>query len=954
MGIAASSLSFHPDFSTALREEETFYARYDWCLNPILALRQLWQRLHQELDGAAALAASWQRAEARINLYLFVCAIACTVDDYLSRRLADLSPISGHFPKLRPAVTLVARLIEGVDGVRSVTVDRSIALWRQRWERCVDAACQMLVDESDPGSRQWIELESRIRTLSAFGFPARLLRRRMLLPAAFRNQDLSHHDVSALARDVAAAHTLQARPLVVIGLRTAGAYFAPLLKAEMLARGVPVASCLTIRPKQGLSSWERGRLRRFRRVDAHLVVVDEPPDSGETLRLTFAILAQAGFSGDRITVAVPRSPAKRDWSVSAAPGGGRPLPRLVTLDPPNYHKARLLESVSIPAVLREYFGPTARVAANAKVDRLNTALHARHRDGFHVRMKRLFEVQASGPSGQRASTFVLAKSVGWGWLGYHAHIAGTRLSGLVPRVIGLRQGLLFTEWVGDVTADDTLTIRDIPVRTVAGYVAARARRLRMAEDPCFEDLRYGNTGWRQMVELLRRAYGRYISHLKVPALHERLRNCVSSAPALIDGRVRPEEWVANGTGALKADFEHHNFGKTELNIVDPAYDLAYATLAFRLSSEQERQLLDAYASESGDGAVSDRILLYKLLHGALVAADALGRASGDSSEARHEWNRRYLIARRFLTSQLSRFSATRIPTPVAVAWSRRVFFLDLDGVFDCEVFGFPHTTPSGLAALDLLRTQGFSVVLNTGRSVEEVHSYCRDYGLPGGLGEVGSVFVDAVAQREMALIDAAAAEQLTRCRDLLRRLPGVCVDPSYRYAVRAYRYVGECSVSLAPAEVEDVLRRAALDRLTCSPSSVDTIILQRGVDKGSGLTAARTYLGCADQPVAAIGDSDRDVPMLAAADFAFAPSGCSAAVRALGVQGRCNIMPAPMQRGLLRAARELARHRGTAAHRSAFAPTPRAAASDLLETLLHVAERSRLRQILGAPAWWSL
>ena len=37
--------------------------------------------------------------------------------------------------------------------------------------------------------------------------------------------------------------------------------------------------------------------------------------------------------------------------------------------------------------------------------------------------------------------------VGWGWLGYHAYLAGVRLSGFVPKTIGLRHGLLLTEWI---------------------------------------------------------------------------------------------------------------------------------------------------------------------------------------------------------------------------------------------------------------------------------------------------------------------------------------------------------------------------------------------------------------------------------------------------------------------------------------------------------------------------
>ncbi len=64
------------------RTEEAFYTSYGWCLNPFLSVRELFQRLREDLNRVAAL--DWQREECRINVYLFSCAIACTVDDYLA------------------------------------------------------------------------------------------------------------------------------------------------------------------------------------------------------------------------------------------------------------------------------------------------------------------------------------------------------------------------------------------------------------------------------------------------------------------------------------------------------------------------------------------------------------------------------------------------------------------------------------------------------------------------------------------------------------------------------------------------------------------------------------------------------------------------------------------------------------------------------------------------------
>src|SRR5439155_10329720 len=122
-------------------------------------------------------------------------------------------------------------------------------------------------------------------------------------------------------------------------------------------------------------------------------------------------------------------------------------------------------------------------------------------------------------------------------------------------------------------------------------------------------------------------------------------------------------------------------------------------------------------------------------------------------------NARYVAARTFLASQVHRACAGLLPRRPDPTWSGPLFFLDLDGVFDCEVLGFPHTTTSGLAALALLQIHGFGVVVNSGRSLEHVQRYCRIYGLAGGVAEYGSVLVDAVAGRDLALTTPAALEQ---------------------------------------------------------------------------------------------------------------------------------------------------------------------------------------------------
>ena len=83
--------------------------------------------------------------------------------------------------------------------------------------------------------------------------------------------------------------------------------------------------------------------------------------------------------------------------------------------------------------------------------------------------------------------------------------------------------------------------------------------------------------------------------------------------------MNPETRAAIGASGisiwLKADFEHHGTGKGELNVVDPAYDLAETILELALSPVEEASLIRRYIEDSGDAAVEERLFMNKLLAG---------------------------------------------------------------------------------------------------------------------------------------------------------------------------------------------------------------------------------------------------------------------------------------------------------------------------------------------------
>jgi hydroxymethylpyrimidine pyrophosphatase-like HAD family hydrolase/hypoxanthine phosphoribosyltransferase len=902
--------------------EEQFYARYSWCLNPALSVEDLLRRFQEEVDRFETLA-GWQREESKANLYLFTCAVACTVDDYFAIRWLNLSPLARR--------------------------------WRRRWDVCVAEACRLLLCEEVSELDQFRKLRGIASELVGARLPKAIMNRRMRIPDAFRAQDMAHQDVITLIqRFCASSSPSPNQPIVIMGLRTAGAYFAPLMTEYLKAQNWSRVSWFSIRPKNGVTRWEEQRLHAAARENARVLVVDDYPSTGVTFRTTLEILGRFAIKPEQLAILAPTHPAQPNWIELA--GIDKRIP-VFTIYRADLHKNAVLAEDSVEALCKAYYAPDkweqARVVEDDRVRKTNTQLTERFKDGHHVREKRVFAVQLSRSGGRTVTKKVFFKSVGWGWLGYHAYIAGTRLDGYVPPVIGLRDGLLVTEWMDETSVAPKSAANAGMVKVIASYVAARLRLLPITGDCRLESRTYRWTGSDEILHILRAAYGPYINRLKTPALRKKLYRYVTAAPALVDGKMRPEEWIRTRDGVYKADFEHHNFGGDEADIVDPAYDLAAATFEFGLSKEAEADLIRIYKLESGDSSIGERLLLHKILYGTMVMRHSVAGVASGNQPAKH--NQRYQEARNFLIYSMNDSCAKLTGPPANPAWSDSLFFLDLDGVFDQEFLGFPHATQSGLESLALLHSRGFSVVLNTGRSVQHVRSYCDAYGLSGGIGEFGGVFFDSIRQREIPLIDPIGTAQLDQCRVAIRKLPDVFIDPGYAYSIRAYRYRGRKTVGLEPSELKDFLRSPDYSHLTSICREADSYIVQRRTSKGAGLRFVRREVGTANKPVTAIGDSNHDIGMLKEAEFAYAPANCSRLVRELKRQGQCHVVGQSFQNGLLGAVKHRLQQEEKRPVKELLRST---SAPDHLNSLMHAvlkaADRQTVFQLLVILTGWNL
>jgi len=318
--------------------------------------------------------------------------------------------------------------------------------------------------------------------------------------------------------------------------------------------------------------------------------------------------------------------------------------------------------------------------------------------------------------GSQVTRHVLAKSVGCGWLGYHAFLIGARLSQLVTPVLGLRDGILYTEWLSDRITQpqevETALRARIP-GVAARYIAARAKHLRVPGDSAGPPQTVDHKALTELAAALSKAYGwKGTAYLQRERLVQKLRLLPCLNPTFIDGKMRPREWVPSGSAILKSDFEHHGQGKIELNAVDAAYDLADTILTWNLSREQEQELIHDYVAASGDDGVESRLFDYKLLAGTWSKIRAIDNLLEPRLIDRHEeFDDQYARAFDFLTEHTARFCAEFCALPRTPNWGARLVVLDVDGVLDKWIFGFPSNTAAGILAISLLHavTQSFSI-----------------------------------------------------------------------------------------------------------------------------------------------------------------------------------------------------------------------------------------------------
>jgi hydroxymethylpyrimidine pyrophosphatase-like HAD family hydrolase len=967
--LAAHALEREEPTPCVLPAELDFYQAYGWCLNPHLTVGEALGHVRSELDHLATVPNGWQTGEVATNVFLLSCGVLNCLDEFLRGSALRLPKRMAAMRVSRAAMWTMERLSEALSLRQRAEVRR----WRDGLLSGLDDFLPMLV-AGQVNRTSFVEPAHKLAAQLRPPLPPDVLAKRIGIPSPFRRLDLTHVDVLSLGRCFVERYPDRSQPILLVGLRTSGSYFAPLLKSFLAAEGYRSVSLLTIEPNKGAGRLEYEELKRFAGKGYMALLVDDPPHTAGTVSVAINIARRAGFALGKIKVLVPAHPAKRDW-VKVLPEN-----LVVLLEPEQWHKLALLEPKVVEGRLAEYFHgrnfTDVKVIASERADAFNARLQQTSSDARGARLKRIFEVQLETSKGRKETRFVLAKSVGWGWLGYHAFLAGQRLSGFVPQILGLRDGILYMEWIPQpsVTRNDPLE-RKTQIDTAASYVAARVGCLSLQDNSAAGmDLQRQNNGVRLLEKALSRAYGRVLTDTLVRSrLGRLLRQQPCPFPTLIDGNMQRAEWIAGPHGPIKTDYEHHGMGKAALNVTDPAYDLAEVILDLALSPEEENSLIRRYIEESGDRGVEQRLFMNKLLAGIWSMNQAQeqlfgGARDADTQQALHQ---RFMQAWNFLTVQTARYCGSFCAPPVNPRWRGPLVFLDIDGVIDQRLFGFPATTAAGIEALSLLSAQRISVALNTARSVAEVKDYCDAYHLAGGVAEHGSYVWDAIAKRGRALISPEAARQLEELKRHLRQTPGVFLDDRHQYSIRAFTYqdkpqglVSSMMKSMRSSEVGDgalaplptlvinhLMTELKLDQLCFHHTTIDTTIMAKDVDKGTGLKAIRDWVLGADAETIAVGDHEADLTAFRAATRCFAPANisCGRQARLLG----CQITGEPYQRGLLEIARAITQGSGGATERHSKEESTWPSTDDLFFSTLQAADRSwakNLFQVLLDPA----
>ncbi|MEV6902817.1 HAD hydrolase family protein [Amycolatopsis sp. NPDC051372] len=853
-------------------------------------LSDLTEIVHRLIDRVAA--------QDVLDAYLLAAAAVQIVEDHLQRDTFALHRAVSYLRDRGTAAVVpellgkVATAIEIATSSRAA--ERRAIRWRDTAATLRDvAALHVVTDPSEAKFESWATAAVRLRG-SLPSLDRDLAGAVLRIPSCFRSFDQEPADMVALATRLRLRYPDRGRPVVVLGVRTSGSYLAPLVAAALRDAGFREVHAETVRPNHRLRPPLRALVRSAAWRGGRIAVVDDPPETGQSVADVASAVCRAGVQESAVTLLLPL--------FADTPPATLARYDSVTLP---YREWAIHDRLETEVVVRSLSALLGRpVRSVSRVPHIGVSRGREH-------ARAVFDVGL--PDGEPRR--IVAAGAGLGFFGRHALAVAHAVSHHLPRTYGFLDGIVFRDWLP--TEQRLRAAGPADAERLAGYVRDRAAAL-----PAGADHAAGLAGrqpvWEAASRVLQRNYGRAGVVLRPVLLDPLIRRlCEVAEPSVVDGATGLDHWFRGVTRLYKVDADVRDFANTDLACYDPAYDLAgidpgSADPEFAASLRREMP------------CDPERFLLYELVH--LWDREREGRAVHRAgARAVQHYLREVLFA------------------GVHAAADGVVCALDVDGVLESDALGFPMATPTAALTLRALLAHGFRPVLVTGRCLDEVRERCTSYGLAGGVAEYGSVvFHDGAAHD---LVPGQGADALARVRDVLATRTDVVVDEDYRRIVRAYRR-GSGGVHRAlPAEVvERVLEQVggAVSHLRVIAGDGQTDFVAAAVDKGTGLAVLAARLGV-DTVSWAVGDTAADLPMLEAATAAYAPGNADERVRASGVP----VLRRRYAAGTARAAALLLGHRPGACERCR--PPAHTARTRTLLTLLD-ASNAGARGLPGAVA----
>ncbi|WP_406398301.1 HAD hydrolase family protein [Streptomyces sp. NBC_00879] len=871
------------------------------------------RELHSRLQAAA------DRDDV-LDAFLCAAGIVQVGQDYLHGTHWLPSRVVRQLGARGTGATALRRAVGGLLSVAATSpAARELRAWLTSVEDLADALADAVIAElvsaSDARSTERVARAEHLLRHHTAGVPRRiaaLLEDSLLRPpSSFRSFDQHPRDVVELVARFAHRYPDRDRHLVVVGLRTSGNYLAPLTGAALRDAGYRHVKVQTVRPGEPPLRSDGEFLRSLGRSRGLALLCDDPPTTGGSLAAVAGQLGRAGISAEHIVMML-------------AVFGEGSLPDLIAGHP----------SVVLPGTdwyVRTRMGEEAmrrtleHVLPHHEVIELSVG-----RPGLPSRWSRVavpLSARVRTGSGEKRLEMV-AEAAGTGYFGRYAVAVAGRLGSLVPPVYGFHDGVLLRErqdaesGEGEAAGDAAR----VPPHAVVQYVTQRRQRLAVVADRS-SFLKGRQPVWEIGARVFADRCGLLATPLRPLLIDPLLRALLHSpSPCLVDGRTSYGQWREGAEGWVKVDFHEGLFSHLDLAAYDAAYDLAGAVLP--LPGEEDR-LLARYEKLTATPVPPSQWCLYKVAHG--WNAERLAHSGVDVGMTAADARR---AQSRAVQQYLSGLFLQDVDAVADGPWC----VLDVDGVLETSLSGFPVSTPAGMLALRALRAHGYRVLLATGRSLPEVRDRCRAYGLSGGVAEYGAVAYDAASDRSVGLV----AEHDGALTDLLSAVPSVSVDPQYRYAVRASRGKGAGRRAVDMTTVRRLMAQLRdTDRFSVVQGDMQTDFVPVGIDKATGLRGLLDLLGAPEaRPVLAVGDSFTDIPMLRSAEMGCAPRNADRAVRAAGLP----VLRRPCQAGLAEAVERLLGHRPghcPACRAPRLAPDDRA-----LTALLAVPEAGRV----GMPA----